>query len=433
MLALPLIACAALPAGAAPTAPHLAPGAATSRTSTPTNAVASAAPPAFVVPAGAVQFYDTDVEGTLFASDVILESGSRLIVRGTQPLLIVAEGTVQLDGWIEADGGPGLNALHPSWMIVPYIDPWPGPPGVLGSGPGGASSEALLASTAQGGSAPGIGGGQGGASGFAPANGAELQLGANGGGGRFALDAPAGGSSAPLGLAAQPGRDGAPTATSAVSGTTPPEGGQPGSSPFVDGDPSNDFFGFGFDAATGQPFAGELQAPRGGFGGGAGGDAILSGSFPLIPWTIDQEWQGGSGGSGGGLVAVFARRVVFGPGGGLSANGGWGGKGAFASASQLSLSGCGGGGSGGMILLQAGTVDFTAAQPDCLQSVGGEGGYADPFDLSQGPDGGNGGPGIIQVHTGSVDQVRLPAGQSLADFSAPDAFQLLPFPVASAR
>jgi hypothetical protein len=381
--------------------------------------------PAFVVPAGTTQIYDTDLQGTLLASDVILETGSTLDVRGSQPLLIIAEGRISLDGWILANGQPGISVIPPGLGIISTVDPWPGAPAQVGGGAGGTSSQTVLGSTPKGGDAPGIGGGRGGASGYAPSNGSLLQLGGSGGGGRFAADDPV----PSAGFQALPGGPGAASAFSAISGLNAPEGGAAGSPVFVDDNPNNDFFGYGLDALTGAPILGELAAPRGGFGGGAGGDAILSGTFPQIPWDVEQEWQGGPGGGGGGLVALFAREIAVGPEGRIEANGGFGGRGEYAPPSLLSLGGCGGGGSGGMILMQAGSFDLTAAPANCFRAMGGSGTYYDLSDLSSGPISGNGGAGLIQLHVGSGEDIRLPQGQSLASFSAPDAKQLLPFPL----
>ncbi|MHC4378774.1 MAG: hypothetical protein ACYS26_19405 [Planctomycetota bacterium] len=386
---------------------------------------AGAAPAPFVVPAGTTQIYDTDVQGTLYASDVILESGSTLEVRGSQPLLIIAERRISLDGWIVANGQPGTSVIPPSLGIVGVIDPWPGAPAVAGGGAGGTSSQTLQASTPKGGDAPGIGGGRGGASGYAPSNGAFLQLGGSGGGGRFAADDPV----PSAGFQALPGGPGTPNAISAITGLNPPEGGAAGSPVFVDGDPNNDFFGYGLDEQTGAPILGELAAPRGGFGGGAGGDAIQSGGFPQLPWNVDLEWQGGPGGGGGGLVALFARQVIVGPGGRIEVNGGFGGRGGYAPPSLLSLGGCGGGGSGGMILMQAGSIDLTEAPFNCFRALGGAGAFYDLSDLSGGPIGGNGSAGLIQLHVASTEDIRLPQGQLLASYSSPDSKQLLPFPL----
>lgn len=390
----------------------------------PGGSVGPALPP-FVVPAGTTQIYDTDLQGTLLASDVILEAGSTLEVRGSAPLLIVAEGRITLDGWILANGQPGISVIPVGLGIISTLDPWPGAPAQAGGGPGGSSSQTEFGSTPQGGDAPGVGGGRGGASGFASSNGGLLQLGGSGGGGRFAADDPV----PSAGFQALPGGPGAASATSAISGLNAPEGGAAGSPVFVDDDPDNDFFGYGFDERTGLSILGELKAPRGGVGGGAGGDAILSGTFPQIPWNVEQEWQGGPGGGGGGLVAMFAREIVVGPGGRVEANGGFGGRGEYAPPSLLSLGGCGGGGSGGMILMQAGSFDLTAAPSNCFRAMGGSGTFYDLEDLSAGPISGNGGAGLIQLHVGSADDVKVPQGQSVADFSAPDAKRLLPFPL----
>lgn len=387
----------------------------------------STAPSPFVVPAGTTQIYDTDVLGTLYASQVTLESGSSLVVQGSAPLLIIAEQGVRLDGWIRVNGDPGISALHPDVGVLPYVDPWPGAPGQASGGSGASSSATLLASTPQGDSAPGTGGGRGGESGYKPSNPGLAQLGGNGGGGRFAADQLTQGGKPLLRLQATAGNEGAPTATSALSGTAPPQGGQPGQSPFVDGDPNNDFFGTGFDASTGQLIPGELKAPRGGFGGGAGGDAILSGTYPLIPWSFSQEWQGGPGGAGGGLVAVFCRQLAIGPEGGIEANGGYGGRGSFDPPSLLALGGCGGGGSGGMLLIQAGSLDLSQAQPGCLRALGGSGTYYDLGDIDAGPVSGNGGPGLIQVHVGSPDWIQTPIGVEVGELSTPTAKLLLPF------
>ena len=172
--------------------------------------------------------------------------------------------------------------------------------------------------------------------------------GAGGGGGGFGSDG-------------ADGDDGDNNAKGALTDTSPPVGGSPGPAVFQDGAATNDFFGVrqGYDS-LGMPNglfeSGELVRPRGGQGGGAGGDAIKGSGFP-----DDSAWkqneQGAGGGAGGGVVIIRALGTIqIGSSGRISADGGAGAKGSRPQNGGFQIiGGCSGGGSGGMLVLESAT------------------------------------------------------------------------------
>ena len=206
-----------------------------------------------------------------------------------------------------------------------------------------------------------------------------------------------------IGLVVFAGQSGAPIATGAVSMNAPPVGGPPGATPFRDGNPFNDFFGKK-RTPDGAIILGELTAPIGGRGGGAGGDTVGHLTFPSRPFNsgILGDLRGAGGGGGGGLGILSARLIRIGPGGEIRADGGAGGGGEsnnFGGGSGGNRVGAGsGGGSGGMVILQAIRVDLSSAWPNAITALGGRGGPGEDDEFDAIGAGGNGGPGLIQIH-----------------------------------
>jgi hypothetical protein len=440
------------------------------------------------------------VQGVLDLRNLWIQEGATVRVLGPHPLLIHATGAVRIDGTLDASGfsSPGVNTLNTTSI------PEPGAAGVAGGGRGGTGSPRIAASSPKGGNGFGAfdvpdRGGGGGETGWSNVNQqVDRRRGAGGGGGGLGADQAQ--SGAPqlgdwdqsfIGLDVESGFANLdPSAQGALSGNAGPFGGRKGAQPFVDGDPSNDFYGVAIDA-DGNAIVGELPQPWAGGGGGGGGDASLvvaGGTFPNVPFSPTGDEKGGSGGGGGGSVSILAvGDIVFGPSGRILARGGSGGGGENTSFVNR-VGGAGGGGSGGHVILQTlGVIDLrqslgastSAASLGTLLggilATGGQGGAgrsdlggaklgstgkvetlpqldACPKTLAggsyptSGPNacrghidgaGGDGGPGIVQLHTRTgLDpqgpSILLPIGRELGDLIVPspvcidDGCQLLP-------
>lgn len=372
-----------------------------------------------VVAPGQLILYDTN-QGPLLVDNLTIQAGGTLRAQGGQPLVIFARTSVTVDGTLDAGG---FDAKSVGTLFTPN-QPEPGAPGAAGGGAGGVGSPVINASSPQGGSGQASGiwsvpGGIGGEAGYSSSTNKDERRSGGGGGGAFGPDEAGGG----FGLVATAGGAGHPVAIGAQSGQGPPQGGGVNARPFVDGDPTNDFWGV--KLTGGGALVGELPFPRAGVGGGAGGDSIQSGSFPTIPFGPPyKDKKGAGGGGGGGLAVVLTPTLTVGASGRLAADGGDGATGE----NQLGfdhIAGSSGGGSGGMWVLQAGTIDLSRAGNDAITAVGGAGGIGSQgvVDYSFG---GNGGPGLIQLHVRHAGHVLLPAGAELADLTAPDAHVLQP-------
>jgi hypothetical protein len=329
------------------------------------------------------------VGGFVVVRDLLVESGGTLRVQGPNPMVVHASGRVTIQGSIDASG---FDARDENEFFSSAMQ---GGPGTAGGGAGGTSLAGANARGEAGSGAFGTGsGGQGGESSFGPSTLSELaRRGGGGGGGRFARDQGA--------LSAERGADGG-GGTGAESGQTPARGGAAGPEIFIDGDPTNDYFGLApIVDASGAVIGrrrGELLRIHAGAGGGTGGDSITSRSFPppgLVP-------EGGGGGGGGGALHIRALgRIVFGPLGRIRANGGRGGRRIIASQLDIITAACGGSGSGGHVILEsAEAIDFTGGGPGVpvqpwVQAIGGPRVIQVP---SQGGAGGAGGPGVVQLH-----------------------------------
>lgn len=411
-------------------------------------------------------------DGVVIVDSLTVTAGSTLRVIGENPLKIFVRGDVTIDGKVDLSGFHAQDVQSLNQATVPE----PGGAGAAGGGQGGTASFVTTASTPYGGSGFGPfgaanGGGRGGESGFSGGNQRNLWRPGGGGGGAFAATALGrlSGDFGTDGLAAQPGWSGMDTtlpgmagllpgdgAFGAVSGLIPAHGGRAGGGAFADERPGNDFWGIGFGSHG--LVGGELNSLHAGTGGGAGGDAISSETFPS-PIFIDPTFNhltpndhkgAGGGGGGGGLHLVVLGDVVLGPGGCVQANGGNGGAGESTFFIDR-VGGAGGGGSGGHLVIEtAGHVDLSsvAAGHVAFSAVGGEGGGGMP--LGQNPEGtdefsklfevlerpvnqgGDGGPGVIQLHVIGTnpqelrEKVLLPAGSELGDHIVPRPHVLLP-------
>ena len=410
------------------------------------------------------------INGVLDIRDLLLPSNSRIIAVGPNPVTILATGDLDIAGEIILKGShsPGVVTLNTTDL------PEPGAAGQAGGGNGGTGSPLTDRSTPRGGAgfgpsqAPG-GGGQGGETGYS-AEGKVDRRGAGGGGGRLGRDVrydpllPGTGlvrCQILTGMDAERGAAGGPGGLGAESGIVRAIGGGVGPVPFADGDPENDFFGV-MRLPDGTLVQGELSAPLAGTGGGAGGDAVGSDSFPLEPFSTTGDEKGAGGGGGGGLIRVLAAgEILIQDGGRIVADGGNGGGGENTNFFDR-VGGGSGGGSGGSIILESltritvhGAVGGDGYRDDtgqpfhsgrALSALGGQGGAGNldsggagqngttawwcdriPFDHFEGPSfdqippynitcfqaqpdfgdayggptvgaGGDGGPGMIQLH-----------------------------------
>ncbi|MSR61780.1 MAG: hypothetical protein EXS08_04970 [Planctomycetes bacterium] len=354
-------------------------------------------------------------DGVIDVRNMTIELGGSVRVQGSRPLSINATGTVIIRGVLDASGFDAKDVLAINSGNQKEVGGTRGP----GGGGGGDASEVVTNSTPRGsfGQGPGVlvnAGGQGGETGYAPANPKDARRPGGGAGGRFALDQGAG-------LVAQAGLPGNALATGAVSAQQPPSGGAVSSGPFVDGDSTNNFFGTKALGAPGNVtglIRGELAGLWGGYGGGGGGNADPAAAFPTPNWTPASDEKGGAGGGGGGGLHIRALGpILFGDRGLIRCTGGRGAIGENVQ-QQDHIGGNGGSGSGGHVILEtASFVDFTDAgaatgSRDCIDAQGGlkitgfEPAGADGFS-----DGGAGGPGVIQLHV--PDSLRAPSNSSL--------------------
>ena len=381
----------------------------------------------WIIPSGTTVHYDTT--GTarpLYFGRVVIETGARLVVRGDEPLSIVCA-ELSVEGELDVSGERSLGVLTLNTTNIPEV----GAPGGPGGGAGGTGSVNTPAPSPMG--LPGLAyrglgrGGGGGESAYA-LGASESRRAAGGGGGRLAADRffdPNPLHPSNRGYVATDGLGGNPVGLGAVSQSLPAAGGAAGAAVFADSDPSNDFWGVRVTAAGLQ--VGEAPRPMGGRGGGAGGDASRSATFPSALFLAGGDEKGAGGGGGGGLLLVNARVIRIGPSGVIRADGGDGGGGE----NTLFFDRIGGGsgaGSGGWVVLQALQFDLRLTGPDALRALGGRGGRGANEQHDVQGAGGNGGPGVIQLHTpdGTQGALLLPAGLGLEALTAPDAVVLLP-------
>lgn len=407
----------------------------------------------------------TVLNGQVDVRNFTVDPGATLILVGPNPGRITASGTVRINGTIDVRG-----RNNPGVLVFNTGGPSHGAAGGPSGGRGGDASILATQSTPAG--SPGFGafntpggGGGGGETGFHPSTDLNQRRGAGGGGGRFANDVRVAATGCPdqsrIGLDVEQGGPGAPNANGAIGGLgVPPVPGAPGPSPFVDNDPTNDFWGL-MRLGSGAHVTGELPHLWAGSGGGGGGDACMTSSFPTFPYNPTSDEIGSGGGGGGGALMILALSdIIFGASGRLDASGGTGGGGE--NTAGINRVGAGGaGGSGGHIVLQTrGALDFRACMGGIngarLWALGGQGGEgrdgvggAGPNGVPRPPDqdsinlvppfdpaclptsppgiinwvgtGGDGGPGVVQLHVGTLDDVLSPTapGVTLSQIVSP--------------
>ena len=419
-------------------------------------------------PGGVPQFSQLAVNGRLDVHNLYIPPSSTLRIQGVNPAVIYATGTVTVEGRLSADGG----SAAPVFTLNTPFQPESGGAGQAGGGDGGIGSYLTTQVTPRGGNGEGPGGipnlgGQGGESGYSSitsGNGVSRRA-AGGGGGRVGPDhmysQSAGGGvfvecfeQSIYGLDAESGFVGHDNAKSS-QGDHIPYGGMVGPGPFglVPGT-SNDFWGTKIEN-VGTPqetlVKGELNSPKGGSGGGAGGDATytpVEGQYPPAGEMVNNHQDKGAGGGGGaGSMTVLALGDIVVSGiGKISAIGGFG-SGGENTAGVNRVGGGSGGGSGGHIVLQAaGRIDFSGVSNGikAIDARGGEGGEgaggaggasaneliditkdAKHIGINNGIDnpwvvidtacfgaltgskvvraaGGDGGPGLVQLHVGDL-------------------------------
>jgi hypothetical protein len=295
--------------------------------------------------------------GVFVFRNVTIPAGTKVVGRGSRPMVWITT-SMRVDGHLSVDGGDGQKVLT---LNAPWI-PAPGGRGGAAGGDGGTGSPQVALRSLSGasgngpGNTPGLGGGGG------RIGSPTCPRGSGGGGGAFAtigdpwFRAPAGTGTA---FVQRSGVGG--FGCSGLSGAASRSlvGGGPGGALFVDGREDNDFFGFGFDVASGQLVPGELTQLVGGAGGGGAGDVAFDNLLLSPDWTNDQV--GGGGGGGGGCLLAFASTdIMVGPNGRITANGGNGGAGEQGYyPGGGNINGGGGGGSGGLLILAAlGKIDL---------------------------------------------------------------------------
>jgi hypothetical protein len=382
--------------------------------------------------------------GKINVRHMVIQAGASLRAQGVNPVKIEASGNVLIQGILDVGGFPRPDVATLNTGNQPEI----GAAGAAGGGGGGVGSWQVTTSTPIGGPGEGPGGlqnfgGGGGESGFATGGTGNRRPG-GGGGGRLGADATASDdlnnqtngvgiqeNGSAWGMIATTGFNGSNNATGAITKQSPPKGGTIGLAPFFDNQTDNNFFGNSFDGTN--VILGELLAPTAGAGGGAGGDALPSTSFPTQNWVAGSDEKGCGGGGGGGSLHILSLGNVelSGAGAFISAGGGAGGAGENVSGLDH-VGGGSGGGSGGHIVIEVGSnLIFTNAGPRCIRARGGRGGFGISGDKSTNA-GGSGGPGLIQVHvldpTTDIIHVNPPAGaaDNLDKMTWPNGVKLVP-------
>jgi hypothetical protein len=346
---------------------------------------------------------ETVVNGRVDIRNLLVTASGTLVIQGPNPATILVAGSAEIDGEITLKGNSNLSVA----TLNTTNQPEPGASGKAGGGRGGTGNYLTSQSTPKGGDGFGAfdianAGGVGGESAYNPSfpgDGDDAhRRPAGGGGGTFGHDflRPAGiaptlsytnQNSCPdqflVGYDAEQGFSGYNTAIGVITGAAPPRGGAAGPRPFFDSDPTNDFWGT-MKTGSGQLIAGELHQPSAGAGGGAGGNAIVSNSFPTTPFDPGGDEKGSGGGGGGGSIKILALgNIVFGTRGRIVASGGTGGGGENSFGGDIThIGGGSGGGSGGHIILQtASQIDLRAVTtvpgalpPGGIYALGGNGG-----------------------------------------------------------
>jgi hypothetical protein len=342
-------------------------------------------------PGGVPQFSQLAINGRMDVRNLFIPATSSMRIQGPNPAMILASGTVTIDGRLSVNGS---NAAQVFTLNTPY-QPEPGAAGQGGGGDGGTASFLTNQVTPRGENGYGAfnspnGGGEGGEGGWSPTSTSTNRRAAGGGGGVFGHDMPANTPGAfcvdqtIYGLDAESGFTGGPNSFSTQdTSRQPPWGGHVGPSPFTDiGGTDDDFLGtkrkdFG---TTGETLVtGELLSAHAGAGGGAGGDAtrVPSGSYPpadLIP--ADSDKGCGGGGGAGALTILALGDITVGSTGSITAIGGHGSGGENTSGTNRIGGGSGGGSGGHLILQTAAQIDLSAVPTGfkAIDARGGEGG-----------------------------------------------------------
>lgn len=314
-------------------------------------------------PDGTPIYQQPIIGGLINVRRMVVETNASVQFIGSNTVTILATGSVEIRGEVAVNGGDsrGVGTLNTTNM------PEPGAPGNGGGGDGGIGSFQTNQSTARGGTGqgafgvPGLGG-QGGETGYASGGtcAKEDRRGAGGGGGGFGrdvfyLDLVSGlfaRCQMLVGMDVERGIVGSFDGTGAVSQTLPAQGGDPGPDPFTDPNQDNDFLGV-ITLSDGRQIRGELPSLWAGAGGGAGGDASRTNTFPQTPFQItgDEKGSGAGGGAGGIEILAIGDISIVGQGQ-LSADGGTG-NGGENSIFFDRIGGGSGGGSGGHVVLSS--------------------------------------------------------------------------------
>ncbi len=288
--------------------------------------------------------------GVFHFRNIFIPKGVEVRGRGSNPLVLIASGKVEIRGTISVKGGdaPRSNGRNQADL------PSPGGTPVCGGARGGKGSPETSKPSPKGedGKTPESSpdrGGKGGHSAYGNPN--EFFRAAGGGGGSYttAGDPAYLTPTFPQMLGFGGDGDGKDPLVPGKKSA----GGKPGSVIWKDGKDFNDFYGRDVRTIGGREVlvTGELKAPVGGAGGGGGGDRIPSTTFPGS--TFPKNAKGGGGGAGGGILIIRAAGpITVASTGRLSADGGNGAGGE--AAGSCYQGGGGGGGSGGMILLVSG-------------------------------------------------------------------------------
>jgi len=326
---------------------------------------------------GAITGEQLALNGMIDVRNVYIPSSSQVLFQGPNPVTILASGTVEIYGELIATGGDSLGVGTLGTANVPE----PGAAGRAGGGTGGTGSFLTSQSTPIGGAGFGAfgrtgGGGGGGESGY-HATIKNARRGSGGGGGRLGPDVlyPLFDQEIPpvrhfvqcqtlQGMDAEPGFPGGTISngTGAVSQNARPVGGPVGPMPFLDADAENDFYGSLIvdpGESTERLVRGELDRTWAGAGGGAGGDAVTSATFPRIPFLNTGDEKGSGGGGGGGSLTILAiGDIIVYDGGKISVNGGKGGAGENSLFFDRVGGGAGGGSGGHLVLSSANQISL---------------------------------------------------------------------------
>jgi hypothetical protein len=312
------------------------------------------------------------INGIVDVRDVFIPATSTLRIVGPNTCTILASGSVRIEGEITINGSdsPGVGTLDTT------NQPEVGAKGNGGGGDGGTGSFLTTQSTPRGGRGFGAFnvsnlGGQGGEASYATIT-KDARRGAGGGGGNLGPSIYhlfADGETVMTRVQARVGFDGEPGAPGglegfgAVSQDKRAQGGLIGPSPFLDNNPDNNFLGT-MITSDGVVIMGELNGVHAGAGGGAGGDAVKSDSFPLVPFTSigDEKGAGGGGGAGGLRILAIGPITIGGEVGSaparISADGGDGGGGENTNFFDRVGGGSGGGSGGHLVFSSAARIDI---------------------------------------------------------------------------